>query len=481
MAFLRSELNPLILGNPREFQEISVNSRRVADQYHRYQDFQKTISFQAHGLDDQEKLITNKSHDLANGILQTEKFWPLILFVLTAFLFFKLTLLPSAKKLTHGFAAYYTASRLVIEHRSGSSFYDDEAFHAEVSQMTHGQVNDIYWANPPTAALMFMPLAPLPIGMARIVWSGALLISLFCAVAILDVGIFGKPLEARTFFIATSLLFFSAPVAANFQFGQVYLLLLIFYAVALLGLQRGQDRLAGLFLALPLVFKASGLPLLLLLIMHKKWRALIWTGLLLATILLLSVPLVGLSTWRVYLFSVLPGFLSDPVITATAYQTVPGFTRHLFVYDPIWNPNPLVHWPTVASLFSVLVTIALVGVASRWSRKSSSLKLFCLGLILSVILVPAAEQHHYVLLLPAAMLAVRSRRVPKVLLSVAVVLIAWPLNYVENTMVQGWGALLAYPRLYGAILLFVALLFHEDDSVVGETKAINIDAYARAQ
>jgi len=441
----------------------------------------KLIHFKNAVLTIREKLNANKSHGPANGILRMEKFWPLILFVLTALVFFKLTLLPSATKLTHGFAAYYTASRLVIEHRGGASFYVDEAFHAEVSQMTHGQVNDIYWANPPTTALMFIPLAALPISTARAVWTGILLISLFCAVAIVDLAIFGKPFRTRGFYIATSILFFSAPVAANFQYGQVYLLLLAFYAVALLGLQRGHDWLAGLFLALLLAFKASGLPLLLLLMIHKKWRALIWISIFWAAIFLLSLPLVGVSTWRVYLRSVLPEFLSDHAITATAYQTVPGLMRHLFVYDPIWNPDPILHWPGFASLVSVLVTIALVGIASRGSRNSSLLQRFCLGLILSVILVPAAEQHHYVLLLPAVFLAVRSRSVPKVLLLMAVALIALPLNYTVNALANGWWSLLAYPRLYGAILLFVALLYYEDDSVVGEFEAINIDANARAQ
>ena len=443
--------------------------------------FDKIAHFKNKVLMIMGRFNTKTFRDLANLTIWVEKSWGLILLTISVVVFFMTTLLPSAKKITHGFAAYFTASRLVIEHRGGSIFYDDNAFQAEVTQVTHGQASDIYWANPPTTAVMFMPLASLSIDSARRIWTCLSLISLVLGVVISGLVIFKTPFQTKSFFLAASVLFLSVPVAANFQYGQAYTLIFLFYTIALFAMNSGLEWLAGSFVALALALKASGLPLLVLLILRGRWRIVMWVLLVFISVTLLSIPLVGLSTWRVYVFVALPNFLADPVIAATAYQTIPSFIRHLFTYDHIWNPNPLVHWPTFASVISLLMTIGLVGIASWRSSKTSPTQMFCLGLILSVILVPAAEQHHYVLLLPAIFFAVHSPTTPKPLLYVSAALLALSLDYTAKDFTNGGWALLAYPRLYGAILLFIALCYHEDDILSRDVEAINIDAYSRTQ
>jgi hypothetical protein len=82
-----------------------------------------------------------------------------------------------------------------------------------------------------------------------------------------------------------------------------------------------------------------------------------------------------------------------------------------------------------------------------------------MGLLLSVILVPAAEQHHYILLFPAFALAALSFNLSRIPLLAATALVAIPLAYGSKELSEGWWSLLAYPRLYGAILLYVILLF----------------------
>ena len=411
----------------------------------------------------------------------TNRLWGPMLLGVSVLITLFTTVLPSSKRITHGFAAYYTASRLILEHRGGPIFYDDTAFQAQVAAKTSGQAADIFWANPPTMGLMFIPLATLSISDARYIWTLISLISLILAVTISGLVIFKTPFRTKEFYFSASILFLSVPVARNFQFGQVYIFLLLIYVTALLALRYNFDWLAGFLTAFALALKASGLPLLVLLALRGRWQLIVWTLITFAVMTFLSIPLVGVSTWLIYLFDVIPQFLADPVIAVTAYQTVPGFIRHLFIYNPIWNPDPLADWPMFASIIGLLIALEFVGISSWGSQRTSLEWTFCIGLLLSLILVPVAEQHHYVLLFPAFLLAVHSSNVPKWLLFVAAALIVLPLEYMNKNLSSGWWALLAYPRLYGAILLFFILQFHLDNFVTYDSQAINIDALPRAK
>ena len=65
----------------------------------------------------------------------------------------------SAGSITHGFVSYYTASRLLVTGELGPQAYDDRWFGAYVQDLTHSSVREIFTPNPPTMALMALPLA----------------------------------------------------------------------------------------------------------------------------------------------------------------------------------------------------------------------------------------------------------------------------------------------------------------------------------
>jgi hypothetical protein len=98
-----------------------------------------------------------------------------------------------------------------------------------------------------------------------------------------------------------------------------------------------------------------------------------------------------------------------------------------------------------------------------------------------VILVPAAEQHHYVLLFPAFLIVAHSPSVSRFPLYMAAGLIAVPLMYTTKELSTGPWTLLAYPRLYGALILFTILHLHEKNSKPGSSEAANIDAFPGTQ
>jgi len=401
-----------------------------------------------------------------------------VLLGISILFFFVSTFLPSSNRITHGFAAYYTASRLVLEHRSGPIFYDDDAFRSEVEHLTNGQASDIYWANPPTASLMFLPLAFLSPVSARRMSMWLLLIFLTLAITVLARTFLRFSHQVNTFYVVTSVFLISTPLAKNFELGQVYILLLGLYGLALYALRSDVDWLAGLCLGLVLAFKAAGIPLLLLLAVRRRWRLIAWIFLSFMVAAIMSLPLIGISTWQIYAFQAVPSLLSDPVISVTAYQTLPGFVHHLFAYDPVWNPLPLVNSAGFAVVLNWLITFVFMIAAGVASWKASLEWLFCIGLILSLILVPVAEQHHYVLLFPAFLLAFSSPDLPCLLLLIAAALVALPLPFTSPAMSQGWLALLAYPRLYSAVILFSVLLYNH--KIFPDHKAESINALYRA-
>lgn len=402
--------------------------------------------------------------------------------VISLIILITFTWLPATNEITHGFAAYYASSRLILDHRGGALLYDDGVFRAEVEALTEGRARDIYWANPPTTALLFLLLAKLSINDARYVWMLVSLIAVLLALSLSGLVILKFPLYTNAFYIASSLFLLSTPLAENFRFGQAYAVMLAFYTFALCAAYFGYDRLAGFWLGLVLTLKGSGIPLMILLLFRGKWQVVIGAFLTSAALALVSLPLIGVAAWRIYLFDVVPRFLADPVITMTAYQTVPGFIQHLFAYHPIWNPAPIINLPVVATIASKLTGLMLLGVAAKHSRRAALEWTFCVGLVLSVILIPAAEQHHYVLLFPAFLLGIHSIQVPKVPLYISAALVALPLDYMTMALTSGWGALFAYPRLYGAIILFILLHLHGKAVKLGPASEANkLDAVAGDQ
>jgi hypothetical protein len=81
-------------------------------------------------------------------------------------------------------------------------------------------------------------------------------------------------------------------------------------------------------------------------------------------------------------------------------------------------------------------------------------------------LQPAGEQHHYVIILAPLLLALllawpMAQRAPAALalLGLSIALLLSPAYFLDNAAWAGWPrALLAYPRLYGALALWGALL-----------------------
>lgn len=394
-------------------------------------------------------------------------------------------LLPAAVTPSFGFSSYYTAAHLVAGGRFGPAIYDNEWFQAQ--ELALGLRNDIYGTQPPTMALLMLPVVWLPPATARIAWLALDMlwlagIGLIAAALARGAGARVGPAAVAAMVILVAVY---RPLHAELRYAQVYVLLGLCYALWLYGFVTGRDWLCGAALAALALAKLAGAPLWVVLLFDRRWRALAWAAGLGAAGLLLTLPAIGIDTWRAYLFGRVGELAADPIFGVTALQTLTGLLRQLFVFDAQYTPAPIVHAPWLASLIWATIAAALAwitlvpaarDITARWRGpqpssliphpSGSRLITGAAALCLIVPLQPAGEQHHYVVLLvPLLVLVPLARRLAReapaaaVLGAIAVGLLLLPNYFLDNAAWAGWPrALLAYPRLYAALALWGCLV-----------------------
>jgi hypothetical protein len=393
-----------------------------------------------------------------------------------------------------GDGTYYTASRLLLRGQAGPAMYDNAWMQTQIEAATAGRVSDIFRPNPPTAALIALPVAWLPPDAARRAWAGLNTLVLLASLVCLyfshrppEPGQADKLAGQMLWLGALAFGLFSDPVVEGIGLGQAYILLLGLYTLAWWGIGRVsvgnnpshrpvRHAVAVAGLALAGMLKTSGAPIWLLLAARCEWRTLAWAAGVCLAVFGLSLPGLGLDMWHAYATNVLPASAAAASVAITAFQSLPGLWAHLFRFEAAWNPAPLADLPWLASALSLASPAGVIALTLYFTRRARLQLAFGATATASIFLVPFAEQHHYTLaVLPvtmaAAELAGRARRgslsavrAPALALCAAMLLIGLPLAYEAVPLSRGTLALLAYPRLCGGLLLWGLLLWiaHDD-------------------
>ncbi len=395
------------------------------------------------------------------------------LLVVGVFIFLLIKIIiPSTGHMTHGFIGFYTASLLLVRDELGPQAYDNEWYGQQVQATTGQPIAEILTPSLPTVSLIAIPLISLSPQIARDTWIWLSLLLLLVALSILMATHYKLNqghvnLLLWLVFIAFALIF--PPVAANFYIGQSIILFFCLFALTFFGLVTGRDWLVGLTLGLALILKTTGLALWLLLLIHRRWSALGWGLGTAVGIALLSLPWIGVDTWRAYAQAAW-NVTAGPIMAVSAYQTTAGFLAHLFQFDPVWNPNPVIDWPNVARFLTLFITLATITITLWLGRdKSSAVDFFAALVPLSVVLLPVGEEHHFIILLiPIFILMIdlfqpvsqqKIFSMQWILLGIALFLLVAPIPYKHTSLSVGWLALLAYPRLYGAWLVWGVVIW----------------------
>ena len=361
---------------------------------------------------------------------------------------------------SHGFVSYYTAGRLLLEGHDVAGFYDDASFAQQVRRFEPA-VTDVHGANTPVMSLVMAPLATLDYPTARGVWAFVSYVALLALLGWLAracrLGQLATPA-----FIAFALTW--QPVYENLLHGQFYIVGLAFAVTSFAGWRRESPACTGIPAGALLAAKSAGLPFWPMLIAARRWAALAWVAAVVMVLALASLAVAGGATWLAYARAA-GELMRKASLSVTAYQTQHGLLRHLFVYDAQWNPAPLVHAPAVASSLAIVLAGTLLGVSLwlAWRRPRGEL-VFAAFTALALILSPVSLDYHYTLaLLPVAILwgevGGRPYSWPARLLIVAALGISTDLPYRSPRLAPGVLALLAYPKLYGAYLLWAVAVW----------------------
>jgi hypothetical protein len=255
-----------------------------------------------------------------------------------------------------------------------------------------------------------------------------------------------------------------APIGETLRYGQVYFLLAFFSLIAFGALRQRRDIPAGIAVAgMVLIKPYYGLLSLGVLAWSRRPRAVVAAMLAVIVVVIGSLPLLA-DAW--------PGFLpallnvnNEPWSGIAAHQTLNSLTQHLFVYRVMWNPEPLMDAPMIAAGLRYGLSIVCVALTLRQATKHDPLWIWPPALALMPILAPVGEIHHYtLLLLPIAvgitsLVEGRQNKLTIGLIGLGLLLLMvpwWSLHSVVDW--DGWRGLLAYPRLFGVILLWAGLL-----------------------
>ncbi len=383
------------------------------------------------------------------------------------------SVLPATRELSYGYATYYTAARLVRHGVDTDQFYDNQWFLEQTIEAGFVDTPDIFNINPPPTALLLLPVSSLSAEDADVAWTLAnvLLLALAVGIVIDTLGAAGLPLDRRgaLFWSLVALVSVYNPIWENIAFGQVYVLLLVFLSLAMRAYVLDQRRRLGFWLGLMFAAKSAGAVLWGLLILGRRYRSLAWA---LGTIIAVAVaasPLLGFTMWWEYLQR-MPSLFNQPWSGVTAYQTTTSFIHHNLQIEPRSNSDPIFNLPVVVAPLVTAINIALAGLAvlAGWvfqrGMDGRILRLSRFGLLsaLMIPLQPLGEEHHYVLALPAILAALSlslaepagsRRQVMLLLATLGTLLVALPLHQTNPSLSPGFRALLAYPKLYGALLI----------------------------
>ena len=361
---------------------------------------------------------------------------------------------------SRGFWAYYTAAYVLI-YRPDDAYrmYERLEFNELMAETGFPGISDTFAPNLPTTALMLLPLLPLPLEVATALYFLLMMVAWVVGLVILASALH-LPWQWGVWFAAAG--WFYAPLHANLYRGQVYIYLFVGVCALFWFYSRQKESWAGLVAGLLFTIKSAGVWLLLLWGLTGRWRAVGVAGLTFMALVVLTWPLTGLAMWQTY-GQKLPQYLGIYYPPVTAIQSLTGLFQQWFTYDAVWNPTPITNWPSVVLPLRLLVfgLSLAVTVYVAWPRTHTQPLLWLAFLnALVVTNAPAAEDYHYLLILPSFVVAgwwAWQQRLPWRLswpLWLAWGLVGLPLPFTTPMLSQGWWAVLAFPRIYGAFLLW---------------------------
>ncbi|MFL6336331.1 MAG: glycosyltransferase family 87 protein, partial [Pyrinomonadaceae bacterium] len=395
-----------------------------------------------------------------------------------------------AAQLPGDFPTLYWGAKMVFE--EGRSPYVDGAFD-EVAERERRRIFPYLY--PPPSLLAFYPFSTVTYDAAKV---RLLVVSHVCLLLILYLLFLRirpfEPPPAGQFLAAALMTVYVLnyyPVADNFAWGQINLIVLALVLLAWLALKRGGRALSvAVPLSLAVLLKTYPLLLLPLLVIRRRYAAAGWTLALVALYGLVSWWVLPKGLWGDWLANVAPtgGYglrpFNLPFIPVEPWNhSINGFM--LFVQDRspevFGLPTRFITKP-LTYLLAVAVGAVTVGLAFVSARRGQGERTLdadvSLFLLMMFLVAPLSWEHHLVYALPAALYAIHlllkgpTRPPAAVGALAALFVIAWELPRDELFPLQGVLGLSNALKFFAALGLWVFLAKRMwDDLRAGSTTA----------
>jgi hypothetical protein len=401
--------------------------------------------------------------------------------------------IPALSEITSDFPNYFTAAKIVRDGQDPVKLYDDAWFREQTRQYHTGPPENPgnFSPFPPPTALLFLPLTDLePLTALRVVTA----LNVLCIVGSMFLlsGIFAWRLIDSALFILLS----GWALLAGLRLGQPYILVSTFCLLGYYLHLKRMPLLAGLCLGVFVPIKYYPVIILAGFALRGQWRVVLGGGIAVAAVSLLSIGVMGWQVHRFFLLDVLLRHLmghptpSDPLPPfAARLQSFDTLFTRLFIFNPVRNPHPWIAAPLARSIAVISVKAALVLAAAaalvalmrRAAADSIAPIIGILG-ILVLLIAPGSGTYACALLwLPVALLIDYFRnqgeRVPAYLTFCIYAIIGF-LPYGRLYQFEGNGALtlLAYPRLYLLLAMFMVCIYAVSRPVSFEQRAAPLAA-----
>lgn len=282
-------------------------------------------------------------------------------------------------RLGQDFTAYYVAGKLIRAGDAELMYGTQEELQAQADRFGvtgpaaegdrdgriggHDSVEQFLY--PPVAAVLLLPMAMLPLGASKIVFVLINLLAQFAGIAVLfsDRAPPQRRVLTVTGWLVVLLLF---PFFWGLYLGQANSLVFLACALALRQVRRGDQLGGGALLAVAALLKVFPVLLLVLLLFKRQYRAVAASVATMAVLSLLSLPVVGLSTFQRFFTDVVPEITSrvEPFVRN---QGISGTMHRLFTDNPY--VHPIVDSSGLARGVAAVLALTVVGLTVWGTRR----------------------------------------------------------------------------------------------------------------
>jgi Glycosyltransferase family 87 len=382
-------------------------------------------------------------------------------------------IVPALTTITDDFPEYYTSAKSVREGQDAVKLYDGEWFRGQTRRYGVGppQNPGEFTPYPPPTALLLTPLAGFKPQTALRIVTALNVVCLISSMLLLS-RIFAWRLIDSALFILLS----GWALRSGLRLGHPYILM---STCCLLGYHFYLKRmpwLAGLCLGIFVPIKYFPLAILAGFALQRQWRVVLGGGIAAAAVVVLSIGVLGWKVHQIFLFDVLLNHLTGHLVPGprftAVFQSFDTLFERLFILDPARNPHPWFSAPRAAAIAMVATkgllvlsaAAALIKLARGATERALAPAIGILG-VLVLLIAPGSGTYAFVLLwLPVALLIdyflAERARVPAYLILSTYVLIGF-IPYGHTYPFEGDGGLsvLAYPRLFLLLAMFVVCIY----------------------